>query len=127
MANATILKIHRTWEDWAGIGLGVMIVLSPWIAGQTADNAIVLTTIVIGLMVMLLAQFELVSLHRSLECGELACGIALMLWPFAFGYAVSGDLRFWHFALGGCVALLALLELWQDRDLSNEKLARHGR
>ena len=35
-------------------------------------------------------------------------------------------LRFWHTGLGGIVVLLAALQLWQDWDLSEQDLAKHG-
>ena len=37
-----------------------------------------------------------------------------MVAPFALNY--GGMLRNWHIVLGACVALLAVLEIWQDRD-----------
>jgi hypothetical protein len=35
-------------------------------------------------------------------------------------------LQYWHFGLGAVVVLLAVLELWQDWNLSDEEFARHG-
>jgi hypothetical protein len=50
----------------------------------------------------------------------------LIVSPFIFGYAEAGTLRYWHFVLGALVALLAVVELWQDWKLSDEELAQHG-
>jgi SPW repeat len=126
MGRVSYLKKHRTWEDWAGIGLGILIGLSPWIAGPGDDRRVLFITAALGLLVMMLAQFELVSLHRSLEAAELACGLALIALPFILGYASSGQLRIWHFVLGVLVAALALLELWQGWSQSDEEMAKHG-
>ena len=52
---------------------------------------------------------------------EAALGALLIALPFIFGYA--GGLRYWHFALGGIVYLLAILEL--RRDYVSDA-ARHG-
>jgi len=46
--------------------------------------------------------------------------------PFVFGYADAGTLRYWHFVLGFAVVLLAVLELRQDWELSDDELAHHS-
>lgn len=117
---------HRTWEDWAGIGLGVLIGLSPWLAGESHSEGIVLQAALIGILVLALAAFEFVDLRRWEEGAELACGAWLMAAPFMLGYAGS-HLATWHFVLGGVVALLALVELWQDWKLTASDLAKHGK
>jgi hypothetical protein len=109
--RTSVLKTHRTWEDWAGIALSISIILSPWMARQSTDTGVVMITVLLGLMLLTLAQYELVKAHRSVEVVELACGVAVLALPMLLGYA--GALRTWHFALGGLVSLLALLELWQ--------------
>lgn len=126
MVRTGFLGVHRIWEDWAGICLGVLIGVTPWFAGGTQDRTIVLNAAVIGVVVLALAAFEFVSLRRGEELAELACGLWLMASPFVFGYAGS-QLAIWHFALGALVALLALLEYWQDWTLSDDELAKHGR
>jgi hypothetical protein len=37
-----------------------------------------------------------------------------------------GAVHTWHFVLGALVALLAVVELWQDWNLSDKELAQHG-
>jgi hypothetical protein len=44
--------------------------------------------------------------------------------PFTFAY--GGTLRTWHLVLGAVVALLALLELFQDWNRTDDELAHHG-
>lgn len=124
MAGIRFLNVHRAWEDWAGIVLGILIVLSPWFTGQSDDIAVVTNAGLIGALVLALAAFELVDLHRWEESGEFVCGAWLAASPFIFGYA--GGLRTSHLVLGAVVMLLAALELWQDRNLSEAELARHG-
>lgn len=123
---AGIFKIHRTWEDWASIVLGVLIGLSPWLAGQQDDAAVNWNAVILGAVVIALAALELAGLQRWEEVGEIACGLWLVVSPFMFGYADAGVLRYWHFALGALVALLAVVELWQDWKLSEKELAQHG-
>ena len=34
MAGIRFFNVHRTWEDWLSIMLGVLIGFSPWLVGQ---------------------------------------------------------------------------------------------
>ena len=124
MVRAVNLREHRTWEDWAGIVLGIVIGLSPWFSDAAASQIIMLNAIAIGLLVLALSAFEFVSLRRWEEVAAFACGLWLIASPFALGYA--GALATWHFVLGGLVVVLAALELWQDWRLSAGELAKHG-
>ena len=132
MSGIRFFNIHRPWEDWVSMLIGVLIGFSPWLAEQQHDQAVMWNAVLVGALVFGLAQLEYVSLHRwqaigeAGEIGEIACGLWLMASPFTFGYAEAGALRYWHFALGAIVALLAALELWQDWSLSDEELAQHG-
>jgi hypothetical protein len=124
MAGLRFLDVHRTWEDWVGVILGVLIACTPWIAGHPANEPITWNAIVIGALVVGLALLALVNLQTWEESLELICGLWLMASPFTFGY--GGDLRIWHLVLGAIVALLALFELFQDWNRSEDELARHG-
>lgn len=125
MAGIRFFNVHRTWEDWVGMALGLLIALSPWLAGQSVGELPMLNAIAVGAVVLLLAEMELVNLHRWEESLELLCGVWLIASPFAFGYAGS-ELATWHFTLGGIVALLAVIELWQDWTLTDQDLVQHG-
>ncbi|MBX9592602.1 MAG: SPW repeat protein [Hyphomonadaceae bacterium] len=126
MERTGFMGVHRTWEDWASICLGVVTVLTPWLAGATQNQTITLNAVIIGMAVVVLAAFALVNLHRGEEVAAFACGLWLMASPFVFGYAGS-QLATWHYALGALIAVLALLEFWQDWTLSDDELAKHGR
>jgi hypothetical protein len=126
MSLGRFLKVHRNWEDWAGMLLGIVVGLSPWLSGQMGSQAIMVNAIFAGAIAFVLAEFELADLHRWEEVGEIAVGSWLIASPFIFGYSADGPLRVWHFVLGAIIVLLALLELWQDWGLKREELARHG-
>lgn len=123
---AGIFNIHRTWEDWASMVLGVLIGFSPWLAGQQGDQMVNGNAVIVGALVIALGALELTGLQRWEQGGEIACGLWLIVSPFIFGYAEADALRYWHFVLGALVALLAVVELWQDWNLSDKELAQHG-
>ena len=127
------LTTHRTWEDWCGMLLGVLIVLSPWFptpAGHEVIDAersfVILNTFTIGILVFGLAQLEYVALQRWEEVAEIVAGLWLIASPYIFGYSSEGLLRFYHSSFGGLVVLLAALQLWQDWGLKDEDLLKHG-
>jgi hypothetical protein len=133
MSDIRFFNTHRTWEDWCGMLLGVLIVLSPWFPMQTSyastdaeRSFVILNTFTIGIVVFGLAQLEYVALQRWEEMAEIAAGLWLIVSPYVFGYSGDGVLLFWHSMLGGLVVLLAALQLWQDWDLSEQDLLNHG-
>lgn len=132
MSDFRFFRMHRPWEDWFGMLLGVLIVVSPWFpfpAHEPADgerSIIILNTFVVGMLVFGLAQLEYVALQRWEEVGEILLGLWLIASPFLFGYADDQSLQIWHAVLGAVVALLGVFQLWQDWNLSDHDLAQHS-
>jgi SPW repeat-containing protein len=133
MSDYRLLGSHRTWEDWFGMALGVLIVLSPWFPTQTSHDVaeadrsfMILNTLTVGILVLGIAQLEYVALQRWQEVGEILLGLWLIASPAIFGYANDGLMLFWHCALGVLVVLLGALQLWQDWELTDQDLLRHG-
>jgi hypothetical protein len=126
MSGTQFFKTHRSWEDWVSMLIGVLIGFSPWLADQQADQAVVWNAILVGAVVLVLAQLEYVSLQRWEEIGEIIVGLWLIASPFIFGYAEAGPLRYWHFGFGAIIVLLAAWQLWKDWRLSDNELAQHG-
>jgi hypothetical protein len=108
------LMAHRRWEDIASMILGAAILISPMFIGNTVTPTIVAATAIAGAAIVVLAALEQLALQRWEEILELACGVWVMVAPFVLNY--GGMLRSWHILLGALVAVLAILELWQDRD-----------
>lgn len=128
MFMTRFFSAHRTWEDWFGMLLGVVIALSPWASddGQVSPIAI-WNAVLIGVAVFFVAELEYVVLQRWEETAQLLLGLWLMASPYIFHYAGAGNLRFWHSALGGLVLLLAALELWQDWERSDGDMLKRGK
>jgi SPW repeat len=126
MSGTQFFKTHRSWEDWISMLIGVLIGFSPWLADQQGDQAVMWNAILIGAVVLVLAQLEYVSLQRWEEIGGIIVGLWLIASPFIFGYAEAGPLRYWHFGFGAIIVLLAAWALWQDWRLSDKELAQYG-
>jgi hypothetical protein len=132
MSDFRFFSTHRSWEDWFGMLLGVLIVVSPWFPMQPANelmstdrSIMVLNTFVVGMLVFGLAQLEYVALQRWEEVAEIVLGLWLIASPLMFGYSGDGFLPAWHAILGAIVVLLGALQLWQDWRLSDQELANH--
>jgi SPW repeat-containing protein len=132
MSSFGFLTKHRSWEDWFGMLLGVLIVVSPWFPMQgrhevmdSERSIMILNTFVIGMLVFGLAQLEYVALQRWEEVAEIVLGLWLIASPLMFGYSGDDFLRAWHAMLGAIVVLLGALQLWQDWRLSDQELANH--
>src|SRR5258708_8857682 len=126
MSDFGFFKTHRTWEDWCGMLLGVLIVLSPWFPAETwhevvdaERSLVILNTFTIGILVFGLAQLEYVALQRWEEVAAILLGLWLIASPYLFGYSGDGLLRFYHSSFGGLVVLLAALQLWQALHLTH--------
>jgi hypothetical protein len=133
MSDFQYFNTHRTWEDWLGMLFGVLIVLSPWFPTQTSHEVIdadrsyvILNTFAVGIIVFGLGQLEYVALQRWEEVAGILLGLWLIASPYMFGYSGDGMLRFYHSSLGSLVLLLAALQLWQDWDLSDQDMLKHG-
>jgi hypothetical protein len=126
------LHQHRTWEDWGGMLLGMLIALTPWFPMQQNELAdagrsvVVLNTVMVGIIIFGLAQLEYVSLQRWEQVAGVIAGLWLILSPYVLGYHGDGLLRFYHSAFGALVVLLSTLQLWQDWDLLDLDMHNHG-
>jgi len=119
MAVQRMFSAHRAWEDWASMGLGLLIVISPWLA-QTPDNqAATVNAMTVGALAIFIGALELQFVRRWEEWCELALGVWLVISPWLLGYSTLGTLTMMHAIFGLLVAALALLELWQDRQLAD--------
>jgi len=126
MAGIRLFNVHYGWEDCLSMALGAVIVLTSWLVGDGGSQIIAVNAAIVGLLVLALGASEVVDLRRWEESLETACGLWLIASPFVFGYADAGTLRYSHFVVGFAVVLLAVLELRQDWELSDDELAHHS-
>jgi hypothetical protein len=127
MFSNQFFNVHRTWEDWFGMVLGLLIAVSPMLAGGEVSRAAIWNTVLVGVLIFFIAELEYAVLQRWEEICQLVLGLWLIASPYVLGYSAAGSLRFWHSTLGGLVILLAALELWQDWNRSDQDMVRRGK
>ena len=74
------------WEDWAGVVLGVWLLLSPWLLGYSDHFAATANAVVLGIV---LASEELMHLGRHEDAEEwvdIVAGLWLVISPMALGF-----------------------------------------
>ncbi|MGJ3258425.1 MAG: SPW repeat protein [Rhodospirillales bacterium] len=106
--------VHREWEDLVSASLGALIVISPVFGSAGVGEYVIINAGIAGVFICMLGLLQVMWLRRWEETLELACGAWIAASPYLFGY--GGTLAVTHYVLGGFVILMALLELWQDRD-----------
>ena len=104
---------HRSWEDWLLLALGVLIFLSPSFSSSGYNGPPATSAVIVGLIMVFVAELEIVALARWEEFINLVCGAWMMAAPVVLAY--GDQLRTWHFGLGGLVVIITLFELWQDK------------
>jgi hypothetical protein len=120
---ATMKKItDHEWQDLACMGLGVLILLSPWVVPNDDMGIMTVNTVLVGLAVLLVSELELAGHSAREEAANAAAGLWLMGSPFVFGYA--GELRLWHLVLGALVVAFAAVEFWQERKAAPRRTPR---
>ena len=110
------LAVHRPWEDWLLLALGLLICFSPSLAESGYSGAPAASALIAGFIIIFVAQLEIVALSRWEEIINLICGAWIVVAPLILGY--SGNLRLWHFGLGGLVVIITLFEFWQDNKMA---------
>jgi hypothetical protein len=60
------------------------------------------------------------------EVATILVGLWLIASPYALGYSGEGFLRIYHTSLGAVAVILGVLQLWQDWDLNDQDMLKHG-
>jgi hypothetical protein len=65
------LSIFRGWEEWINVGLGAWLIASTWVLGIEAPAAKI-NFVLVGLLVVALAIFEIWQIRQNPEEAEMA-------------------------------------------------------
>ena len=49
------LAVPKVWEEWVNTGLGLWLVISPWILGFTPETSATWNTVIVGLVVLVMS------------------------------------------------------------------------
>ena len=114
VSNLNVLKVHRGWEDWLLIGLGVLLLLTPVLVVGEMPPPVLYSALAVGVVVMIMALFEITLKGRWEEIIQFALGVWMAASIFVLDYGIASELRPLHFVIGALVALMAAFEFWQD-------------
>jgi SPW repeat len=64
LVEVVTLSVYRAWEEWINVILGVWLVICPWVLG-ISFSAAGANLVVVGLLVMALAFYELWQANRQ--------------------------------------------------------------
>jgi hypothetical protein len=92
MAMQPMFSAHKAWEDWASMALGLVIVISPWLAQTPGTQVATVNAMTIGALVIFIGALELQFVRRWEEWCEFALGVWLVISPWVLGYSGLGTL-----------------------------------
>lgn len=111
-------RLHK--DDWfspALLGIGVLLIASPWVLSYADDHAPAATAWGMGALFFLLAGVSLLGRRSWAEAGALTAGAWTTLAPFILGFFHNSAARAAHLAAGlAIVALLVIAEDWTRQD-----------
>lgn len=113
------------WEDWAGVGLGLWLLASPWLFGFSDQSAASMNALLLGTILVLEELLEL-GIHESAEEWiDIGAGLWLIVAPFVLGFASHTAAAVNTVAVGLLTVLFAAFALskldekvdhwWHDR------------
>lgn len=106
--------LHRHWEDWANMAIGLALALSPWFA-QFADlQDATVSAVLAGLVLLIFAQLALARLEVWEEWVNLVLGLWLVAAPWVLGFGDRPEAAWTHIVLGALAAILAATELIEE-------------
>lgn len=108
--------MQKRWQDSAGLVLGILLFLSPWIVGFSAITAAAASAWAIGAATVVLFAVALFVRDFRLEAEwvNLVLAVALLIAPVALGFATVPGAAVTHWLIGvliGADAGWALLNL----------------
>ena len=53
--------VFQVWEEWVNVGLGVWLLVSPWILGFSSAYALMWNAVILGALIAVIAGWALVQ------------------------------------------------------------------
>src|ERR1700688_3222053 len=85
-------RVHPSWEDWASMAVGGLILISVWTIQVGDLGYATLSAVLVGCLVIMAAWLEIAWLQFMMpqiweEWVELVLGLWLVASPWVFGYS----------------------------------------
>jgi SPW repeat-containing protein len=101
----------KQWEDWCDWGLGIWLMLSPWILLFHYDTPATRNAVTVGFLVVAAEALTLSMFQVWEEWINVALGVWLVISPWVLGVASAAAMA--TFVITGLlIAGLALYEVW---------------
>jgi hypothetical protein len=110
----------RRWQDQVILLLGLWLFASPFVLGYPADSAQAVNSYTAGLVIALLAAFDLYKTYMWAVVINMLVGLWVAISPWVPALADRGALMTNHVIVGAAVLVLALWELRSDPDLHKQ-------
>ncbi len=102
----------RRWQDWVVVALGVILFVTPFVFGETAQTAAAYTAYVLGVLIALGGLLNAAMREAGgLEIIPAVLAVILFVSPFAFGFTAVTALA-WSAYIIAILVVLALGSLF---------------
>ena len=92
----------QLWQDWLSLVLGIWLIVSAWVIGRGAGNALISNAYIMGLALAAFAIMALVAFQLWEEWVTLVLGAWLLVSPWFLGFN-AGSVLTWNTVLIGIV------------------------
>lgn len=109
------LMANKHPQDWANLVLAVLLFLSPWILGFSAEQYAAWNAWISAVVVAALAIGAISAFQEWEEWLSLIAGIWVVVSPWVLGFTAITIATWTHVVLGLLIAAAAAWEIWEVR------------
>jgi hypothetical protein len=102
-------------QDWANVVLAVLLFISPWILGYSAEQFAAGNAWISAIVIAVLAVGALSMFQEWEEWLNLIAGVWVVVAPWVLGFAAIASAMWTHVVIGLLVAAAAAWEIWEVR------------
>lgn len=110
----------KRWQDQVILLLGLWLFISPWVLGYAADSPQAINAYVVGIVMAVLAAFDLYKTYLWAVVINLLLGAWVAISPWVPALADRSAMMTNSVIVGIAVVVLALWELRSDPDLHRQ-------
>ena len=104
------------WQDWANVVLGVVLFITPFVFGATANAAAAYTAYIGGVLLVILGLVDLANPdNQTGEWAEGVLGVLVFISPWVLGFSGVTMMAWSAWIIGVLSVLLTASVLFADR------------